>query len=88
VPSSNKTRLMIGKWLKEPELHFPPQERDVKEVGVCVGQIQLKSTALTQSTISILFLSVLQENRIDRVYPDRQWTYYKEMRQPALNLNN
>jgi len=73
---SNKTRLQILQWLKEPEKHFPPQEHaDLKEVGICVGQIQQKC-GLTQSTVSeyltiLMKAGLLQSTRIG------QWTYYK-----------
>ncbi|WP_316737749.1 metalloregulator ArsR/SmtB family transcription factor [Pedobacter aquatilis] len=73
---SNKTRLQILNWLKEPEVHFNPQPHaDLESVGVCVGQIQNKA-GLSQSTISE-YLSILQ--RADLVCATRigQWTYYK-----------
>uniref|UniRef100_F4C9J0 Regulatory protein ArsR n=2 Tax=Sphingobacteriaceae TaxID=84566 RepID=F4C9J0_SPHS2 len=73
---SNKTRLDILQWLKDPELHFPPQEHaDFMEVGVCVGKIQEKC-GMTQSTVSeylalLLKAGLLEATRIG------QWTYYK-----------
>lgn len=73
---SNKTRLQILNWLKEPELNFPEQlEHAGLENGVCVGQIQIKA-GLTQSTVSE-YLSILQ--RVGLVQSTRvgQWTYYK-----------
>ncbi len=83
---SNKTRLMILQWLKEPELHFPPQplERDMKEVGVCVGQIQQKAQ-LTQSTISE-YLAVLQRTGLIESTRIGQWTYYKRNEAAFLEL--
>lgn len=71
---SNKSRLQILEWLKEPALHFPAQPEGF-ELGVCVGQIQ-KKAGLTQSTISE-YLSLLQ--RVGLVCATRkgQWTYYK-----------
>jgi len=52
---SNKTRVNILKWLKNPELNFPPH-KDIAHFddGVCVGYIQDK-TGLSQSTISTFF---------------------------------
>ena len=49
---SNKTRMQIMDWLKDPEKHFPPHET-LKHFndGVCVTYIQEKS-GLSQSTIS------------------------------------
>jgi DNA-binding transcriptional ArsR family regulator len=55
---SNKTRLDILNWLKEPEASFPDQEPVGFQHGVCVGQIQQKA-GLTQSTVSE-YLSILQ----------------------------
>ncbi|MBB5644531.1 ArsR/SmtB family transcription factor [Pedobacter cryoconitis] len=81
---SNKTRLMILQWLKEPELHFPPQDRDIKEVGVCVGQIQCKAQ-LTQSTISE-YLSILQRSGLIESTRIGQWTYYKRNETACLEL--
>lgn len=83
---SNKTRLMILQWLKEPELHFPPQDRDIKEVGVCVGQIQCKAQ-LTQSTISE-YLSILQRSGLIESTRIGQWTYYKRNEAACLELKH
>lgn len=73
---SNKSRLQILSWLKEPEKYFPEQEHaDFEKAGVCVGQIQQKC-GLTQSTVSeylgiLLKAGLLESTRIG------QWTYYK-----------
>lgn len=73
---SNKTRLQILNWLKEPELNFPDQEQHgCFDHGVCVGQIQLK-TGLTQSTVSE-YLSVLQRAGLVKSTRIGQWTYYQ-----------
>jgi len=72
---SNKTRLQILQWLKDPDLHFSPQERDMKEFGVCVGKIQEK-VQLTQSTVSE-YLSILQRTGLIESMRVGQWTYYK-----------
>jgi DNA-binding transcriptional ArsR family regulator len=72
---SNKTRLLILEWLKDPVLHFPEQEGDVRETGVCVGQIQ-KKAKLTQSTVSE-YLSLLQRTGLIESNRAGQWTYYK-----------
>ena len=55
---SNKTRLEMLQWLKDPAASFPEQIHAGFEVGVCVGEIQRKS-GLTQSTVSE-YLSILQ----------------------------
>jgi DNA-binding transcriptional ArsR family regulator len=83
---SNKTRLQILGWLKEPELNFPEQPNaDFDTVGVCVGQIQIKS-GLSQSTISE-YLSILQ--RADLISSTRvgQWTYYKRNKEGLEKLS-
>lgn len=73
---SNKTRVNILKWLKNPALNFPPhQDIDHFDDGVCVGFIQDK-TGLSQSTIST-YLNSMQNAKL--VIPTRhgKWTYYK-----------
>lgn len=70
---SNKVRLQILNWLKEPETNFP--DYPVTEDGVCVGQIQKKS-GLTQSTVSE-YLSILQRAGLVTSTRVGQWTYYK-----------
>lgn len=72
---SNKTRLQILAWLKEPSLYFPEQERDINEIGVCVGEIQ-KKVNLTQSTVSE-YLSLLQRTGLIESTRIGQWTYYR-----------
>ncbi|GMN09702.1 metalloregulator ArsR/SmtB family transcription factor [Croceitalea sp. MTPC9] len=73
---SNKTRVDILRWLKNPEDNFPPhQDIDHFNDGVCVGFIQDKS-GLSQSTIST-YLNSMQNANL--VIPTRhgKWTYYK-----------
>lgn len=74
---SNKTRLQILTWLKEPEKHFPDHKTscDQNNLGVCVGHIQQKA-GLTQSTISE-YLSLLQRAGLVTATRMGQWTYYK-----------
>jgi DNA-binding transcriptional ArsR family regulator len=72
---SNKNRLSILEWLKDPLLHFPDQEAHINDAGVCVGQIQQKA-GLTQSTVSE-YLSVLQRTGLIESTRVGQWTYYK-----------
>jgi DNA-binding transcriptional ArsR family regulator len=77
---SNKTRLLILKWLKEPEVYFPEYYNDayskeITDMGVCVGQIQQKAK-LTQSTVSE-YLSLLQRAGLVESTRVGQWTYYK-----------
>jgi len=72
---SNKTRLLILQWLKDPEQNFPDQECGIAEYGVCVGIIQKKAN-LTQSTVSE-YLAVLQRAGLVESTRVGQWTYYK-----------
>lgn len=78
---SNKTRLDILNWLKDPEFNFPEQEHAGYEAGVCVGQIQ-KKAGLTQSTVSE-YLSILQRAGLVTASRVGQWTYYKR-NEPAF----
>ncbi|GAB3785451.1 metalloregulator ArsR/SmtB family transcription factor [Spirosoma horti] len=72
---SNKTRLQMLEWLKEPELNFPGQKEYGYDQGVCVGQLQAKAN-LTQSTVSE-YLSLLQRAGFVKATRKGQWTYYK-----------
>lgn len=72
---SNKSRLQMLEWLKDPETNFPEQISYGYEHGVCVGQIQAKS-GLTQSTVSD-YLSILQRAGFIEATRVGQWTYYK-----------
>lgn len=84
---SNKTRLQILNWLKEPELNFPDQKDHANyEHGVCVGQIQMK-TGLTQSTVSE-YLSLLQRAGFINSTRVGQWTYYKRNEQAFEQLGS
>ncbi len=73
---SNKTRLQILNWLKEPDKHFLQEDcTKTAHLGVCVGQIQAKA-GLTQSTVSE-YLSLLQRAGLVTSTRVGQWTYYK-----------
>jgi ArsR family transcriptional regulator len=72
---SNKTRLQILQWLKEPEVNFPSQQEYGFTNGVCVGQIQAKA-GLTQSTVSE-YLALMQRTGLVTATRVGQWTYYK-----------
>jgi DNA-binding transcriptional ArsR family regulator len=71
---SNKTRLQILQWLKDPENNFPRQKAGFGN-GVCVGYIQQKA-GLTQSTVSE-YLSLMQRTGLVTATRVGQWTYYK-----------
>ena len=72
---SNKARLQILQWLKDPQGNFPDQEQYGFDHGVCVGQIQQKA-GLTQSTVSE-YLAILQRAGLIDGKRVGQWTYYK-----------
>jgi DNA-binding transcriptional ArsR family regulator len=72
---SNKTRLQILNWLKEPKENFPEQIELGFSEGVCVGQIQ-KKAGLTQSTVSE-YLATLQRAGLVKSTRVGQWTYYQ-----------
>ena len=82
---SNKSRLQILNWLKEPEIHFPAQAVNGYANGVCVGQIQLKA-GLTQSTVSE-YLSILQRAGLVKSSRVGQWTYYQRNEEGFALLN-
>jgi DNA-binding transcriptional ArsR family regulator len=72
---SNKARLQILNWLKDPEHHFPGQKAEGFEHGVCVGQIHQKA-GLTQSTVSEYLTSLQRAGLVTSVRAG-QWTYYR-----------
>lgn len=82
---SNKSRLQILNWLKEPETNFPDQAEYGYANGVCVGQIQMK-TGLTQSTVSE-YLSTLQRAGLVKSNRVGQWTYYQRNEEGFAILN-
>ena len=73
---SNKIRLQILEWLKEPEKHFPPHET-LKHFndGVCVTYIQEK-TGLSQSTIST-YLTNMEKCGLRISTRHGKWSYLK-----------
>ncbi len=86
---SNKTRLEILQWLKNPEDNFPPHE-DIKHFndGVCATYIKDK-TNLSQSTISH-YLSIMEKCELIILTRHGKWSYYKRneeiIRQYSLTL--
>jgi DNA-binding transcriptional ArsR family regulator len=82
---SNKSRLQMLEWLKEPEINFPEQSYSGFEHGVCVGQIQAKA-GLTQSTVSE-YLSILQRAGFIEAKRVGQWTYYKRNEEAFTRLS-
>lgn len=83
---SNKSRLLILSWLKDPATHFPEQGDLGFENGVCVGQIQ-KKAGLTQSTVSE-YLATLQRAGLVNSTRVGQWTYYQRNEETFKILSN
>src|SRR5215510_1441340 len=73
---ANERRLQILEWLKEPELHFPPQiDGDLVKDGVCVVLIAEK-LGISQPTATE-HLKVLSQAGLVRAKRIKQWTFYK-----------
>jgi DNA-binding transcriptional ArsR family regulator len=77
---SNKSRIDVLRWLKNPEDHFPPQGEHVPvgtnlKGGVCVGSITEKC-ALSQSTVSH-YLDMLQRAGLLKSERYGKWMYYR-----------
>lgn len=73
---SNRTRIQIMEWLKDPERHFPPHDfqKDFSD-GVCVSHIKDKS-GLSQSTIS-LYLTNMEKCGLLIMTRHGKWSYLK-----------
>ena len=81
---SNKTRVDILDWLKEPEKNFPPhKELGHFDFGVC-GQFIFEKSGLSQSTISNY---LMQLQKVGLIVPTRlgKWTYFKRDEEAIRN---
>ncbi|MCM3444471.1 metalloregulator ArsR/SmtB family transcription factor (plasmid) [Metabacillus halosaccharovorans] len=92
---SNKTRLEILKWLKDPLEHFDTESSDIirninERGGVSAQDIQEKAK-MSQSTISH-YLKVLQKVGFLESKHHAQWTYYRRneemIKEFASYINN
>ncbi|MBL6447963.1 helix-turn-helix transcriptional regulator [Fulvivirga sp. 29W222] len=73
---SNKARVDVLAWLKNPEKNFPPQVNVPNfDDGVCVCHIQNK-LGLSQSTTSH-YLSMMEKAGLLIGTRIGKWTYYK-----------
>ncbi|RTE11046.1 ArsR/SmtB family transcription factor [Paenibacillus whitsoniae] len=82
---SNEARIQILEWLKEPTIHFSPQEgADLITVGVCVSQITEKLN-MNQSTAS-QYLSILQRAGLVHATRLGKWTYYRRNEDAIKNI--
>lgn len=84
IALSNQTRLDIMKWLREPEINFPPHQLvEGFENGVCVKFIMDKC-GLSQSTVS-QYLSMLENAGLLIATRIGKWTYYKRNEDAVAN---
>ncbi|TGA98974.1 ArsR family transcriptional regulator [Sporolactobacillus shoreae] len=86
---SNKTRLEILDWFKDPLKHFDKPtailSKNISEKGdVCVGDIQEKA-GLSQSTISS-YLAMLQDAGLLESERHGKWTYYRRNEEAIRKL--
>jgi DNA-binding transcriptional ArsR family regulator len=73
---ANERRLEIMEWLKDPEVHFPPQvDGDLVKDGVC-GVFIAEKLGVSQPTASV-HLKVLTQAGLVRAKRIKQWTFYK-----------
>jgi len=73
---ANERRLLILDWLKDPEVHFPPQvDGDLIDDGVC-GVLIAEKLGVSQPTVSE-HMKVLARAELVRAKRIRQWTFYK-----------
>lgn len=73
---SNKSRLQILTWLKDPTGNFPPQvDGDLVEDGVC-GLLIAKKLGVSQPTVSE-HLRILSHAKLLRGKRIKKWTFYK-----------
>jgi ArsR family transcriptional regulator len=73
---SNKSRLQILTWLKDPTGNFPPQvDGDLIRDGVC-GLLIAKKLAVSQPTVSE-HLRILSQAKLLDGRRIKKWTFYK-----------
>jgi DNA-binding transcriptional ArsR family regulator len=73
---SNKSRLQILTWLKDPTAHFPAQvDGDLVKDGVC-GLLIAKKLGLSQPTVSE-HLRILSQAKLLDGKRIKKWTFYK-----------
>jgi len=73
---ANERRLLILDWLKDPEVHFPPQtDGDLIDDGVC-GVLIAEKLGVSQPTVSE-HMKVLARVELVRAKRIKQWTFYK-----------
>ncbi|MGO4939346.1 ArsR/SmtB family transcription factor [Fundicoccus sp. Sow4_D5] len=84
---ANKNRLQIIFWLRNPEDYFVHESGvDMREVGVCVSEIQ-RLLGLTQSTTSH-YLSMMSQADLLIVTRIGKWTYYRRNEETIAKLQD
>jgi len=73
---SNKSRLQILTWLKDPTGNFPPQvDGDLVKDGVC-GCFIADKLGVSQPTVSE-HMRILSQAKLVRGKRIKKWTFYK-----------
>ena len=73
---SNKSRLQILTWLKDPSGNFPPQvDGDLVKDGVC-GCFIADKLGVSQPTVSE-HMRILSQAKLVRGKRIKKWTFYK-----------
>ena len=73
---SNRKRLQILEWLKDPTEHFPPQvDGDLVTDGVC-GLLIARKLRVSQPTVSE-HLRILTQAGLIRGKRIKKWTFYQ-----------
>jgi DNA-binding transcriptional ArsR family regulator len=73
---SNKSRLQILTWLKDPTGNFPPQvDGDLVKDGVC-GCFIADKLGVSQPTLSE-HMRILSQAKLVRGKRIKKWTFYK-----------
>lgn len=73
---SNKSRLQILTWLKDPRGNFPPQvDGDLVDDGVC-GLLIANKLGVSQPTVSE-HLKILAQAKLLDGKRIKKWTFYK-----------
>ena len=73
---SNRSRLQILTWLKDPTRNFPPQvDGDLVKDGVC-GCFIADKLGVSQPTVSE-HMRILSQAKLVRGKRIKKWTFYK-----------
>lgn len=82
---SNKSRLQILAWLKDPKGNFPPQvDGDLIRDGVC-GLLIAKKLGVSQPTVSE-HLRILSQAKLLHGKRIKKWTFYKRNEKQIAEL--